>query len=179
MSTAGPSAPSVIIDDPAVGTVSWSDASNAGATDNQYATAASTTAISHYLNAQGFGFAIPADATIDGITLGVECKSSGNSIKDYDVFLLKAGAVAGSDGSVGTWSTTEATRSYGGAAAMWGTTWTPAEVNAADFGCVIAVEITSASLRTASVDYITITVTYTEAAGTAAKQSRSLLGVGW
>lgn len=178
MSTAGPNAASTIADDASVGTVAWSNPSNAGTSNDSYATATSTTAATHYLNCQGFGFAIPAGATINGITMDVECKQSGNTVTDYHTILLKAGSPAGDDKKSGTaWPAADGVRTYGGAADLWGTTWTPAEVNAANFGCAIAATITNAVARTASVDLITITVTYTEAA--AVKQRRALLGVGW
>lgn len=179
MSTAGPNAGSTISDDASVGTVAWSNPANAGASDNVYATATSTTAATHYLNCQGFGFAIPSDATINGITMDVECKQSGNTVTDYHTNLLKAGGIAGDDKkSATTWPMSDGVRTYGGAADLWGTTWTPADVNHAGFGCAIAATITSGISRTASVDLITLTVTYTEA-GSVRHQSRALLGVGW
>ncbi|RII26153.1 MAG: hypothetical protein CXR31_10620 [Geobacter sp.] len=44
---------------------------------------------------------------------------------------------------------------------MWGTTWTPADINASNFGVALAcVNQSTGATRTASVDYITVTVTY-------------------
>lgn len=57
-------------DDSAVGTITWASPSNALASDNAYATAAVGT--SHYLKVTGFGFSVPATATITGVEVKVE-----------------------------------------------------------------------------------------------------------
>jgi hypothetical protein len=51
---------------------------------------------------------------------------------------------------------------YGSSTDLWGTTWTPADINAAGFGAALAVtEISSRGANeTAHVDHITITVHY-------------------
>lgn len=60
----------------------------------------------------------------------------------YDtVKLVKAGAVVGDDqaSASNTLTTSDAFTTFGGKDELWGTTWTPAQVNASDFGCVISV----------------------------------------
>lgn len=57
-----------------VGTITWSNPTNAASSNNSYATAAAGT--SHYLRFSNFGFAIPTDATINGIQVGIERKTS-------------------------------------------------------------------------------------------------------
>jgi len=80
-------------------------------------------------------------------------------VADNIVKLVKGGSVVGTSQAVGTaWGTTDATISYGGAASLWGTTLTAAEVNAADFGIVLSATVTSGLAR---VDAITLTVYYT------------------
>ena len=48
---------------------------------------------------------------------------------------------------------------------MWGTTWTPADVNASNFGVRVIAKNVAAASTTANVDYISITVTYHNATG--------------
>lgn len=90
----------------------------------------------------------------------------GRSINDDRLQLLKAGSRVGTNNASSVdrpTSMTEAT--YGGSSNLRGTTWTPAEVNANDFGVTLAVlNESNMTSRTASVDYIKITVTYTPAA---------------
>jgi hypothetical protein len=58
---------------------------------------------------------------------------------------------------------------YGGPTDLWGTTWTPAQINAADFGVRLRIKNRHASLaRTASINQIRVTVTYTGATTTPA-----------
>ena len=153
------------------GSVAWTNTGNITADDANYATAnLGTNATSEYLQATGYGFAIPLTATINGIQVSIMRQSSantgGNSINDVDLNLLKAGAIAGTDRASGTdWPTTMGAANYGGTADLWGTTWTPAEINAANFGVSLSAQNQSGfSNRTASVDYIQVTVTYTLAA---------------
>ena len=51
---------------------------------------------------------------------------------------------------------------YGTTSDLWGTTWTPADINASNFGVALSANSSgTGATRTASVDYIQITVTYT------------------
>ncbi len=83
-------------------------------------------------------------------------------LTDQDVYLLKAGSPVGSNhASTAAWSTSDATESYGSSSDLWGTTWTPAQINASNFGVRLNVRNTSATAsNTAYVDYIEITVRY-------------------
>ena len=69
------------------------------------------------------------------------------------------------------WSTTSSTVNYGSSADLWGTTWTAADLNAANFGLRFAAKNVGAASATASLDYVSVTVTYnddTNGIGTAA-----------
>ena len=59
-----------------VGTVTWTSPGNILSSDNTYATAgiSNTNPDSHYILAKGFGFSIPAGATINGISVSIEKK---------------------------------------------------------------------------------------------------------
>ena len=110
----GVNSPVTLAEDASVGTVAWTTPANAATSNNVYATAA--------------------------VGAGTIIESS--------VRLVKADVVAGDNASTGaTLSATDAptaaaaytfTTTYGGASNMWNTTWTPAQVNAANFGAVFS-----------------------------------------
>ena len=172
MASSGPNSPGTAADDSAVGTLTWSNPSNGTTSNNSYASidnGSSFSSQSHYLKWTGFGFAIDSGATIDGIVLEVERKANGSSpgwLRDTVVKLVKGGSVVGSNYGATTtdWPTTEAFATYGGAADLWGTTWTAAEVNAADFGAVLQIGFGLVTGLTASVDSARVTVYYTAGA---------------
>ena len=157
-----------------IGTVAWTNPGNALANDNSFATIAVNNATSNYLQTSGYGFSIPSDATITGILVTIgrfqNTTAGGNDIRDTEVRLLKSGTVTGSNLAVtGTeWPTTEGAATYGSTSNLWGTTWTPAEINASNFGVALAVNSTNS--RTGSVDYITVTVTYIPVSSTGVMQ---------
>lgn len=162
MGTLGPSGGATFADDATVGTVAWANASNARYVDQVYATATLiVTQISHYLKATGFGFAIPSDATILGITVEVLKSSTVLSLlTDSSVKLVRSGVISGTDlaDAVTGWPTSDAYVTYGGPTNLWGQTWTPAIINGSDFG--VAVAVTSSGTAIGNVDYIRITVDY-------------------
>lgn len=140
---------------------------NVYASDNQYATAshcACCDANTSCLQVSGFGFSIPLTATITGITVEIEKRGSiGSNIQDNGLRLLKGGVQVGSNlanfGSA--WPTTDTYTSYGGCANLWGETWTPADINATDFGLTFAsIDYTCGGVTTSYIDHIRITVCY-------------------
>jgi hypothetical protein len=151
-------------DDAGVGTVAWSNPSNAaGNPDDGYATAAlGSGAVSHYLKCTSFGFSVPAGATIDGIVVEWEKQATGaGGVTDARVRLVKADAVGATDRSSGAaWPGTDGFVSHGGAADLWGDTWAPADVNAGNFGAAIAAQAGPGG-ATARVDSVRCTVYYT------------------
>lgn len=164
MATAGPNSPSA-----ASGT-SWSTPSNVYTSNNQYAAySVQAFTISNALNVTNFGFSIPSNATIDGITVRIErAASAGSSLRDSLVKLLKAGTATGNDkADTGTlYTTSDVTKVYGSASDLWGTTWTYSNINASNFGVQYAVFGAHGSgYVTAYVDYVSITIDYTEASG--------------
>jgi hypothetical protein len=143
---------------------SWSSPGNITADDTSYATySLSSHGGSHYLNGTNYGFNIQAGATITGIQVTImRQSSSSNSLTDNVVQLLKGGNRVGSDYSSSTsWPTSMTAASYGGSSDLWGTTWTVNDINATNFGVALSVSNGSFSGRTASVDYMQITVYYT------------------
>jgi hypothetical protein len=142
----------------------WTSSTNvASSNDSDATTSIAGSSSSVNLNATNFGVNVPTNATITGIRARIErAASATSSLSDMDVFLLKAGNQAGNDkAAAGTWGTTDATATYGSSTDLWGTTWTPADVNNANFGLRLKVQNANASSRTASVDYMELTVYYT------------------
>jgi hypothetical protein len=122
-----------------------------------------------YLQAQGFGFSIPTAATICGIEVNV-VKSAANvllnlaTVKDYSVRVMKNGIFTPTNLADGItqWPSSDVNSSYGDANEIWGTTWTPADINSANFGFSISAEIdgTVALFPAARINYISMTVYY-------------------
>lgn len=129
----------------------------------------------------GLGLGVPAGATVTGITVTIErnyIPTGGpplSVVSDLTVQLLKAGAPVGDNkASALSWPlTVDAIKGYGASDDLWGTTWTPAEVNGATFGLRLNAKetggITTASAR---IDHVVITVHYTTVAGGAAGGSK-------
>jgi hypothetical protein len=168
--TVGPNNAGTGADNSAVGSVAWGNPGNITTVGSPYATmSVGHGATTHYLQGSNYGFAIPSNASIVGITVVINRQSSGVQspfLRDSRVSLVKAvgGVQTTNKAATGTnWSTSGlATATYGGAADMWGTTWTPAEINASGFGVVLsAVNSNGSYSRTATVDYMQISVTYT------------------
>ena len=163
MGTLGPNSPLTFADDSTVGTIAIANPSNAGASDDVYATIVMLLAqVGHYLKATNFQFAIPGDASIDGILVEIERSATvGVAIVDSSVKIVKGGTIGGTEKASGSsWPTSDAYASYGSATDLWGQTWTPADINLSTFGVAIAA---TASLiaGTARIDHVRITVSYT------------------
>jgi Tfp pilus assembly protein PilX len=142
----------------------WTNSSNITSSNGSDATATiSGSGSSANLNSSSYNFDIPSNATITGIRARIErAASASSSLSDRDVLLLRNGSAAGSDyAASGTWGTSDSTITYGGSTDLWGTTWTPADVNDSDFGLRLRVQNSNSSSRTASVDYMELTVYYT------------------
>lgn len=140
-----------------IGTSAWTNPGNITALDGNYAIAA-TTAQSHWLQATGFGFSIPAGATIVGVSAAYYKKGDGNE-SDAAVRLIKGGVVQATDRSApGAWPNAVFTQGYGGASDLWGAALAPADVNAANFGVALSASVIAPGA--AQVDYVTMTVYY-------------------
>ena len=165
--------PSTSSNNTAIGSFSWSTTSMSLSSDDNYATAGHllgvlSSANSNYLFATNFGFSIPSTATICGVVIQVEASCTGlligSSVTDNSVRLISGGAVTGTNkAKSGVWPGTDAISSYGGNGDLWGTTLTPAIVNAANFGIAISARMESglASLfLTPRIDNIRMTIYY-------------------
>jgi len=162
----GPNNPSSNSINVSIGTISWVNGGNGYTSNNTRAATANmvTGTFSQYLVYKGFGFSIPL-ATIDGIKVEIEHRNNGGSgvISDNSIKLVKAGAIVGSNLSTGvTWPGADTYVTYGGAANLWGTTWTDSDINDVNFGIAISCKKTGAAGNNkGQVDHVRITVYYT------------------
>ena len=170
-SSLGPNFPTTCIDDASVGGNAWTSPGNEVSSNNSYATAtAGSTSFSrtHFLNCQGFGFAIPSGATINGIVLEAEASTTiSGKVYASTVKLIKGGTVSGNDlgATTPTLNNTDAFFTYGTATELWGLAWTDPDVNASNFGGVISYQYNATGSQTVLADSMRITVYYTAAAG--------------
>ncbi len=169
-SSAGPSLPTTGVDDDAYGSEPW--VNPVGICDGSCAwVTGKVDAHTHYVKGGGFGFAIPTGAAVTGIALQVSRKADiddqwGDYVVDERVRLTKAGVVQATDkaDTETHWPTSYQARTYGGPGDLWGTTWTPAEINAAGFGAVLSAHVLGYSLYPGNgclVWFYKITVYYT------------------
>jgi len=169
----GASLPASITNNSASGSLSWSNLSNGISSNNSYISCGTllgvlASAQTNYIQASDYGFAIPATATVCGIEVRVERNAAGlligSSVTDKNVFLMKAGAQVGTNHASGAgWTGSDGVSVYGNNADLWGTTWTPAQINASNFGVLFSAQMNAglASLfLTANIDAITVTVHY-------------------
>ena len=117
------------------GEAAWTNPTNVYVHSDTYAHADPTGGQYMRHTWSGFGFAIPAGAIIKGIEVDVrDSKSSADYTGSIYINLTK-----NANDKVGTertkiLSTTVSTTTYGDDSDLWGTSWTPAEINAANFG---------------------------------------------
>ena len=145
----------------------WNTTSYVYSSDNNdaYCRINSSGSRSEYLEVTNYGFAIPSNATIDGIEVAIEKSAqTSNNVEDARVYLTKTGTSnVGSDyAKSGYWTTSDAIYNYGGASDLWGTTWSVSEINSSSFGVRIRASNDHANRkRYAYIDHVTITVHYT------------------
>lgn len=156
-------APTAATNDSAVGDTDWTNPTNAEVADGVYATVSESGTVSHYLKVSGFGFNIPANATITGITVQILRHGStggASSGADNSVKLAIAGTIGGNEKASATaWPGADTTATYGSSSDLWGLSLAPSDVNNANFGVGLSV-VNNGATFTASVDQITIQVSY-------------------
>jgi MSHA biogenesis protein MshQ len=148
-----------------VGSVAWSNPGNAMVQgDGNYASATINNSNgTNYLQCTGYGFAIPAGASINGITVNVWRRAAAsNCCSDAYMRLVKAGTIQATNRSTATiYPTGNTSEAHGNAADLWGGAWTAADINNANFGAAFAVQNSSGTDRLVRVDFIQIVVDYT------------------
>ncbi len=127
-------------DDGSVGDVAWDVPTNIVSGDGATAVVESLgpDQQSHWLRASGFGLQVPSFATITGIQV-TWYRYGDSEMVDRGVRMARRGALVGTDKAVGTPWNGESAGIYGGADDLWGTTWTPEDVNDPGFGTALSV----------------------------------------
>jgi hypothetical protein len=147
----------------------WQNPGNVVSSDNSYATvnfpALNLNQSSQELRADHLGLAIPSNAVIEGITVRIERAVNQLRLinaRDNSVQLMKAGLAVGANYAVGTgYVTTDTYHTYGSSNDLWGSTWTPAELNDPTFGVSYSVHRPAHLFsQTARVDHIEVSVAY-------------------
>jgi len=113
--SSGPNSPGTLANDATVGSTAWTNPSNAAASDNSYAVASGIGAFSTYAGVNGTG------------------------IEDGPIKLVKGGVIGGDDlSTLANYPTSDTYLSYGGPTSLWGLSWTPADINASNFGVAVS-----------------------------------------
>jgi len=183
MAVAGPNYAGAGASQAGVGTAAWSTPANIVSDNSTYASANPVAGgQSQYLVASSFGFAIPTGSTIDGIVVEIDRKRAATTtFVDNQIRIVKGGSIGATDKASATgYTTSEVVATYGSSTDLWGETWTAEDINASNFGAAISVKNTGVKFTAnAFVDFIRITVYYTEGASAPAYVSRmTLMGVG-
>ena len=113
--------------------------------------------------ASEFGFSIPSEATIRGIEFRYEVTSS-TEVGEQDIYLVKQGTTSvGTDAASLIMFTDNTAYTKGSPTSLWGTTWTPAEINNIDFGVKFAAWVWADGSEppAISIDYMSLNVHYT------------------
>jgi hypothetical protein len=154
-----------------IGSHAWSPAGNITLSDNLRTgngvlLGVLGSANTNYLVLQNFGFSIPSSAAICGIEVTIERRVTGlligSSVEDNSIRLVKNNIISGTNmASTANWPGSDGNRLYGNVSESWGVAWTPADINANNFGIAISAKLSAglASLfLTAEIDQVTIKV---------------------
>lgn len=153
-----------------IGTFAWGNLANAGLIDGFRADVLfSASGSSNFFVVSNFGFNIPSDANIRGIS-AVFLRSatlnelSINQIIDNSVKIMRNAYIQGTSQAVTTiYPTTDTNKTYGSSTALWGlTNWTPSQINGSDFGVALSAKskFWTDPGNWALIDYVEITVYY-------------------
>ena len=166
--TSAATLPTLGVNNTSVGTLSWTNPTNIYTTNSTYAVGGSTTSgsLTNYLVATTFGFSIPLNAIITGVSATYATNNSTSTTGGfYALASLWNGSSTTIDNSIGNDLITSSTFSnntvFGGINKSWGATLTPTIVNSSTFG--VALSIFNQIL---SIDSVTLTIYYTIGAAT-------------
>lgn len=163
--------------DTGVGTLDFTNVTNAQTLDGVFATASlAQNVVTHYAKLTNYGFAVPSDATIVGIiATGYAKAGTTNRIQDQNVKIVKGGTIGGTDKGTASNKLTAAItpQTWGGTSDLWGNTLTPSDVNGSTFGIAVAYKNTNATTTVVSLDAVTLAVFYTSPSGALSVDIRS------
>jgi hypothetical protein len=144
------------VTDNTIGTIAWTNPSNATGNDDNFANADIYTLndVSEYLKVTNFSFSIPSAATILGIKVTAYVGETIDTMDVYDesVKIVKAGVISGAeyaDTDTVEWAVDTVggtAREWGDETSLWGLTWTPADINGSTFGVAISAKHTGGTV---------------------------------
>jgi hypothetical protein len=146
--------------DRAVDDVAWTNPGDVVSDNATDTTCALSTFGSDYLVTSGYGFALPSNAIIHGVTVRVEASESGSGTSNYIPQLISATTptlIGAAKSAVSVSGATKVISTNGGVTDLWSATLTPAIVNAAGFGVAIWSDDTT---NTLAIDFVTIAIEY-------------------
>lgn len=162
------------------GTIAWTNPGNIVSSNDTRATSTIASGeTTQYLHATNFGFSIPSGATIDGIVVSIERSNLNfDTLVDTSVNIIKGGTRGSTNKASGTsWPSSDTAASYGtGTTDLWGETWTDTDINASTFGVALRAQNNGGMGPDddARVDFIEITVYYTESTPNEATVAKTL-----
>jgi len=163
--TAGPLHCGTQVEVDGAGTVAWDNETHGCASSDSYASSdVPNGSTSETLRLTNFGFAVPADQVITGITVAIE-RQSNATVADAKVQLVLNGVNIGEDKATdnGDWPTTDTVATFGGSTDDWTATLTEVDVNDVDFGIDIVCTRTAGATNRCYVDDVQITIEYADA----------------
>jgi hypothetical protein len=154
----------------------WTTPTNIGSDNGSDATCNSGASGSAYLVASNFNLAsIPSDATILGFTVRVEASEHTAGTETLNAQLQgSVAALVGSSKTSNISGTAKVVYTYGGAADMWGTSLTVAEIQDSDFG----VRLWFTTTHDVRIDYVTVAVEYSAGVDDALEGSAVTMAAG-
>lgn len=165
------------------GSIAWTNPTNALTSDDTYATVTlGPGADSQDLETTGYGFSIPAGATIDGIIVYIEGNETGAGVGILgDVRVIRAGVGGGVEGKTDVLGVgTDVVVQFGSNVDTWSESWTPSDINNSGFGCwAEALNTAGAGNSTSSIDSISMEVFYTVSTPGSVMGSRVSMGARW
>lgn len=156
-------------------TTAWTNIDSVFLSDDEYAGYGGTDQDSLYIT--NFTMGVTAGATIDSIWVTTHALGSASQAvrRRFTVFLVKNGTTAvGESVSFQHAQSEDSDTQTGGTNPLWNTTWTAAEVNASTFGVVLWK--TASQAGSMSLDFVTIRIAYTEAAGASIRRRKIIFG---
>ena len=110
----------------------------------------------------GFGFEIPTSSIINGIVVEIACRGTSGTVYDSEVVIVKGGVLGEINRkNTNAWASGSFQYvSHGGATDLWDITWTPAQINASNFGVAVSPK-TIGDASDADINGVKITVYYT------------------
>lgn len=157
MPSTGNTFPTVGENNADIGATAWTSPGNV-VSDNTTDATCNAAASSQYLVARSFGFTIPGNARILGVTVRLEASESSTGAETVNAQLQNdAGTLIGNLLTASVNGTGKTVYTYGSVTELWGTTTLTAAVcNDADFG----VRFWFTTAHNVAVDFVTVAVEY-------------------